>query len=279
MELRGEIVGEAIGEIVIKNNCVISITQINESNILTDDSVYEVIRIIEGVPLFWENHFERFQGSIKAKNHTVSISRIDFKNSIMKVITANKVNTGNVKIVYNIINKECFVFFIKHNYPQKQLYDCGVDVSLLQFKREDPNIKLVKNYYKKFTTEYRKKKNTYEVILYDKNGDISEGSRSNVFFIKGNVIYSSPSKRVLLGITLQKIYEICKTFDIEIVEKIINKSDLDNYDSIFLTGTSTKVLPVKSIEKINFDINNKVLKTLIKEYNNLVVDYIYKYKK
>ncbi|WP_461204536.1 aminotransferase class IV [Clostridium sp. DL1XJH146] len=271
--------GEAIGKFIIKNDTSYSITQISEKDILTDNSVYEVIRIINGVPLFWESHFDRFQASIRGRNFDIDTNRQYFKSIIIKTILANNFNDGNIKIVYNIINREYFAFFIRHDYPQMKLYYSGVDVSLLQLKREDPSIKLVKNYYKKTTTEYRKKTNTYEVILYDENGDITEGSRSNVFFIKENIIYSAPSTRVLIGITLQKIYEICKTFDIQIVEKTINKRDLNKYDSIFLTGTSTKVLPVKSIEKNYFDINNKVLNTLIREYDNLVENYLYKFQK
>ena len=46
----------------------------------------------------------------------------------------------------------------------------------------------------------------YEVLLVDRNGRITEGSRSNVFFVKGNKFYTGPSAMVLVGITRKKYW-------------------------------------------------------------------------
>ena len=83
-----------------------------------------------------------------------------------------------------------------------------------------------------------------------------------------------PKKNVLAGVTRQKVILLCKENNIECIEQEIRVSQLSNFEAAFFSGTSPKVLPVKSIDQINFDPGNELLKRLIKLYDEEIKRYI-----
>jgi branched-chain amino acid aminotransferase len=112
--------------------------------------------------------------------------------------------------------------------------------------------------------------NFYEILLVGSDKNITEGSRSNVFFIKGETLYSAPDDKILEGITRKKVLQICRTNDIPVVETTIPATSLNQYDAAFLTGTSPKVLPISSIDRVAYKTNHPLLLRIIQEYNQLV---------
>ena len=247
----------------IANGQVIEVNNIN-SKFYGIDYFYEVIRIIEGKPLFLKEHYERLENRIGQFN------KRDLTNSINKLIKAvNLLISQNIYLSIHKENKEYVMFFNFSFYPPKFWYQEGVLVSLIEVEREDPNNKIFKkNYKKKIKVEIEAKK-VFEALLVSR-GTIKEGSRSNVFFIKKSNIYTPHINDVLPGITRRKVCEICKRKEITIVETDINIQDLKQYEGVFITGTSIDLLPISGIENIKFDtVNNKIFKLLFNEYNLL----------
>lgn len=63
----------------------------------------------------------------------------------------------------------------------------------------------------------------YEVILVNIKGYITEGSKCNVFFIRGNTLVTAPENQVLAGITWKYILPLARQHHISITEKNIKK--------------------------------------------------------
>ena len=86
-----------------------------------------------------------------------------------------------------------------------------------------------------------------ETILF-RNGLITEGSHSSIFFIKGNTVYTHPKDPAILsGITRAFVIKLCKELGIEIIEKSVLLSEIQNIDEIFCTGTSTQIIQVSDM--------------------------------
>ena len=67
--------------------------------------IYEVIRVINNIPLFLEEHFLRFQ--ISASILQIAIPEIGFvKNSIRRLIETNNLHTGNIRYQISVTNKK-----------------------------------------------------------------------------------------------------------------------------------------------------------------------------
>ena len=111
----------------------------------------------------------------------------------------------------------------------------------------------------------------YEVILVDRKGQITEGSRSNVFFIKNGELYTSPLKQVLPGVTRDKIIEIVKGKGIAVHEDPIPASSVADFDAAFISGTSPKVLPIASLGDVTYDVNDPLLRHLMDWYDEAFV--------
>ena len=60
----------------------------------------------------------------------------------------------------------------------------------------------------------------------------------------------------------QVIIEKANIFFKDLIEREIKLSEVQNFDSMFLSNSIIKVVPVKSLEKVNFKISNE-LKRLI----------------
>jgi branched-chain amino acid aminotransferase len=114
----------------------------------------------------------------------------------------------------------------------------------------------------------------YEIILENDDGYISEGSRSNLFFIRENTLFTSPVEDVLPGITRKKVIEIAESLGIELHERGVRRDELYHFEAMFLTGTSIKILPVLSVEKYRFDTNHPILRSLMESYDRCIESYI-----
>jgi branched-chain amino acid aminotransferase len=118
------------------------------------------------------------------------------------------------------------------------------------------------------------KQNLYEVLLVDHFNRVTEGSRSNVFFVKNDSLVTPPANEVLLGITRQKTILLAKTNGIQVLEQEVTLDALPHFQAAFITGTSPKILPVAQIGKCRFDPQNQLVQQLREKYDELISDYI-----
>ena len=246
----------------------------------SNHSIYEVIRVIDGIAIFLEDHFIRLKQSMKIQQISFVMDYAEFKMNVNKLIHLNQIDEGNIKFVYAIYGRKGqWVFaFIPHSYPNFVDYEFGVTSDLLYAERENPNAKVIQNSVRDSANQMILEHKLYEVLLVNGNGLITEGSRSNVFFIRDEVFYTAPASLVLVGITRNKILECLKNLDYPIIEEAVKASEINQFEAVFLTGTSPKVLPVKSIGNLIYNTKLLHVKKLITKYNMVISQYIQKIK-
>lgn len=260
-------------------------TELFNDNLVKDGkSLYEVIRIIKGVPLFLENHLNRLYNSAKITNLEVGYGIEEIKAVIRKLINCNNDFNGNVKIVFNYkensaVNNNFLAYFIGHSYPTDEQYKIGVPVILYHGERSNPNAKVINVSFREQVDREIKKKNVYEAILVDRYGNITEGSKSNIFMVKDNEVLTAPIETVLPGITRQTIIDLCEELQIKVSEKKINFSNINDIDGLFISGTSPKVLPINKVDEMNINSSsNKVILSIMEVYDNNIEKYVKAFK-
>ncbi|MCK4240079.1 MAG: branched-chain amino acid transaminase [Candidatus Atribacteria bacterium] len=87
-----------------------------------------------------------------------------------------------------------------------------------------------------------------EAILLDTQGYVTEGSGENIFWIRNEVIYTTPTATVLEGITRDSIIKIVQDMGYQLQEKYICRDELYISDEVFFTGTAAEVTPVREID-------------------------------
>ena len=241
---------------------------------MNDKVVYEVLRVIDGKPLFFEDHLERMKNSFDLINEGFLLKNDEIKEMIKDLINKEKKLCGNIKITYSIIEKKLDVFFIKHSYPTDEMYDNGVKVILYFGERENPNAKIVNDNFRSGVNKEIENNNAYEAILIDRNGFITEGSRSNIFMIKNNVILTSPTKAVLPGVTRKKVLELANQLNLKVEEQEYNYKKINELDGMFISGTSPKILPISSVSDIKLNEKNSIILKLMKAYDDSINQYL-----
>lgn len=273
---------EAIRDYVIYNGKLLSTKELDLFKISLRPAIYEVIRVIDGEPLYLEEHISRLRKSAKLLNMKINKEDNELIEEIYSLIKKNESPNLNIKILCNGFHEtieNVFLYFVNSFYPPKSLYNDGIHTILYESERDNPNAKISNKELRAKIDKIRKKEEAFEALLVNHRGQITEGSRSNVFFVGENKIFTPPSKKVLLGVTRTKILELCHKNGIQVIEKDILVNKVKEYDGAFITGTSINVLPIKSINDKKLDSEkNYLIKKLMGIYEDDMKNYISKRK-
>ena len=260
----------------ISGNAVIETVNFDIQELEIGFSVYEVVKIIGGIPLFFEEHLRRLYQSARLKNTKITFKEEEIKETVYKLIQINTIQEGRLKFAvrFHKSGNKLICFFLKPIIPTEDNYKNGVKIISVQAERENPNAKVINYNLRTYINKVIEDNDIFEVLLYNKKHIISECGKSNIFFVKDAVIYTSFSENVLSGITGSYISEICKNGNIKITNCNIKLSDISEYEAAFITGTSIAVLPIKQIDSYSFSANNEVIYLLSDNYNKIVTNYI-----
>lgn len=246
------------------------------------NSVYEVIRVIGNVPVFIEDHYARFENSLKNYGLKNYPPIEELKDIITKICDKNSIHTGNIRFeMYFDEKSSVFALYqIPHFYPSEEMYLNGVRLVSYKIERPSPNIKqsVVNSEVRSRIATLQDEEKAYEVVLVNHSNEITEGSKSNIFFISGTTLYTAPAKVILEGITRKQLLSLLKITGIKVEEKPISIHTLKDYESCFITGTSPKILPVSSIDSIPFNPMHPLLQNIIVSFNDHIYQYCRNYK-
>lgn len=243
---------EATNTYWIFNGTLEAIPDLMRGQSVENPVVYEVIRVKNGIPVFLKAHMDRLEKSLqillKGKESPEWLNKMsEHFNRLMK---AEEIVNQNIKImVWNIGHASCSwcMFPIQSNYPDKKIYEIGVDTEILKSERANPTAKIFHDTLIETVTAMRKETGVFEVLLADRNNCLTEGSRSNLFFVKDNSVYTAPEEDILHGITREKLKKVLLDEDIPCIAQALDLESIDNFDGAFLTGTSIHVLPIHAV--------------------------------
>lgn len=251
---------ECIGNAFILNGELQPTEIFNNSLVYEGDSIYEVIRIVKGRPVFFTDHLDRLKTSVSLQKKTNLASVAELKRDIVSLIKSEKLKEINLKIVYNYYKEENYlVYHIKSIYPTADQYRKGVRGTLFFAERKDPESKVINH---KLRTEIYNKlmiESAYEAILVKNDNSLTEGSRSNIFFIRGDKIFTAPDKEVLNGITRKQIVSICMEYGIDLEFSSVKADRINSFESVFMTGTSPGILPFYCIDNNFFKVDHQLI--------------------
>lgn len=113
-----------------------------------------------------------------------------------------------------------------------------------------------------------------EAIMLSPDGHISEGSGENIFVVSDGKLITPPSyNNILIGITRNTIIELARAeFNIETMERPIERSELYTAQECFMTGTAAHLTPVAEVDrrKIGEGEIGPVTKKLQKVYSEVI---------
>lgn len=247
---------ECYGKKFILNGELLPADQFDNSFVYDGDSVYEVIRMARGCPVFFNDHMERLEMSVKLQQRILLTGPSVIKKDIINLAKSEKKKDLNLKIVFNY-NKDqtqYLLYFIEAIYPTEEQYRSGVKGILYYAERKDPESKVINHRLRSSIYHKLILEGGYEALLVNENNCITEGSRSNIFFLKGNKITTAPDNMILNGITRKYILDICNQLSVPVEFQCVPVSAIGDYDAVFMTGTSPMVLQFNSVGNTRFHV-------------------------
>ncbi len=258
------------GKFFLLNDKILPASQFVPEVIEYGTTIYELIKIVNCVPIFYDEYMERMNQSLKAIGREFWLTSEQLKERIKYLIELNCVRqTDHLRLVISFDNlfypeqdKLFLAYLVQMHLPTPEQYENGVKTLTLNAIRQNPNVKVYLPDLRRKAEQLIAKNNIYEVILLDDQNHITEGSRSNIFFIKNNTLYTASLHKVLPGITRKKVIQLAKKHNIDVQETNIHYSELTHFQAAFLTATSRKIVPIRTIDNFVFDPKNQLLRQL-----------------
>jgi len=232
---------------------------------LFGDGIYETLRTYNRRPHRVELHLERFRRSASALAIPFQVSDDELTRIILEgiasvaapseVVARIWITRGPGLAEYDPGAGPCdprlYALFRSLTPPPESIYLDGVDAGTL---REDKphalyQVKTTAAVPQILALMRARNKDLFEVIRVNNLGDVTEGSRSNLFMVReGQVITPRLSDGLLDGITRRLVVETLSSQDRTVEEATVPLDALMQADEVFLTRTTVGVVPVVRID-------------------------------
>ena len=231
---------------------------------LFSDSVYEVISFYQNKFIDFERHLDRLKHSLDETKIACSIDECSAE--IKKLLNESNLESGYIYFqvsrgidsirshFFDESDCERFGFIEKFSFfNQSPLKVMLVDD--IRWQRCD--IKSTSLLGNVLQMNDAKSMDCNEIIMH-KNGQLTEGGASNIFFVKNNKIFTPKlSPNILPGITRHQVIKIIKEKEFDFIEGTFDINDLKEASSIWFTSTTKGIIEVKEIVNLETKINPK----------------------
>jgi branched-chain amino acid aminotransferase len=286
------------GEYVPESEAKVSIY---DSALMFGDVVFEMTRSFNGEQWKLRDHLERLYTGIKILRIPLKLTIDEMEAAVYETIERNKpafneddehrilidITRGLLSLYHGIDGVDNGPNVIIADFPLRwtiqgcsKLYETGINLKIpsqraIPSHLMEPKIKnRSRLFYLMANIEVSmfKGENNWALMI-DPDGFITEGTGSNFFMIKDNVIYTPEGRNILRGISMQSVInDIAPQLNIKVVEKNIEPFDVYEADEAFVTSTPFCIVPAVTLNelKIGDGKPGPVTQSLLKKWSEIV---------
>lgn len=244
-------------------------------------AAFEFFTMVNNKPFYLERHLKRLFNTLRILRVKIDYSEDELTEIIQKLIKKNATENISYKIFvipepnfnYENFKGDIFIFPVLNSAKEEELYKTGAKLLLKEYNRFLPEAKTT-NYIAYIYWEKEVQQQGAIDVLYHNSTYIRETSRSNIFIIKNNIIYS-PKKDVLKGVTRSIVIDLIQKNNILLVEKEISLEDLLQADEVFVTSTTREIMSITTIDSaiINEHKLGNITQKLMIDFKALKFNY------
>jgi D-alanine transaminase len=236
---------------------------VEDRGFLFADGVYEVVRIIDGEPHLMEEHLARMRDGLA--DLQIGFDGVaGLAEVASRLVRENRLESGDATLYLQVTRgaaprRHAFpppetpptVFAMARAYtPHPESYfEDGVSVITVPDNRwsrcDIKSIALLPNV---LANQQARASGSHEA-LFVRDGVVLEGSQSNLFAVRDGTVITYPRCNYILPGTVRAlVLEIAAEIGIPTVEAPIFLDQLYQMDELFLTGTTTEVMPITTVD-------------------------------
>ncbi len=226
------------------------------------DGVYEVILAIGGKYVYLKEHLDRMERSCAEIRLVPSFSREEVENFCHQLLKESGMKDAMLYLQWTR-----GVAPRVHSFPPNtrsilsgtirpakvippELFANGARAIMVADERWlKCHVKSINLLGSVLTKQLAVEAGCFEAILVRDNKFVTEGSNSNSFAVKDNVIYTAPANNLILaGVTRAVVIAKAKEMGYTVREEFVSPQFYKEADEVFLTGTTTEVMPITILD-------------------------------
>jgi branched-chain amino acid aminotransferase len=230
------------------------------------DALFETMRVYSGKIFGLELHLDRLE---RGANHIflkLPESRERIKDILYKTFNRNQGADSIIRLTVSrgegVLGKlwptdsspTLSVYVRPYSGPPDGWYQTGVPISLIPNSASklgslSEQIKSANYLSQILARKQAEDQNSVEGIMLNEQGEVCDGTLSNIFVVKKDVL-STPAVNsyVLAGITRQVILKFASETGIVCKEGTLTANDILQGDEVFLTNSGWEILPVTRVD-------------------------------
>ena len=222
------------------------------------DSVYEVIPFYNKKSISYEKHIDRLQRSADALSISLDIKKVsdeinqllsslDFDNGYVYYQVTRGQDLIRSHMHSDQLETETFGYITQCSFETKK-FNVMICEDTRWCRCDIKSTSLLANV---MNMNNAKLQNCDEIIMH-KQGTLTEGGASNLFFIKDkNVCTPALSNNILPGITRSILIDALQEKNIKVIEDNFNYLELKTATSAWLTSSTKGIAPIENIVNID----------------------------
>ena len=135
----------------------------------------------------------------------------------------------------------------------------GVELALAPFQRfsGSPLVRFKTTSYLEniFVFTWARRQGCFDALFTNERGEITEGSITNVFFLRKGCILTPPADAGLLqGVTRKQIIKVARMLGFSLTESTVTPADFNQFDGAFVTNSVIEILPVCTLGDTHYEV-------------------------
>jgi aminodeoxychorismate lyase len=246
------------GEFVREEDAMVSVF---DRSFRYGDGLFEAVLVRHGKMFRWARHADRLQRSAKFLGIPLPFPIAELESAARELILKNETRDCALRLQlsrgtgprgYAPSGEEKPVIVITvHQLPARTLEPWKLTVCSLRITADDPlsHHKTSSRLIQVLALDEARGRGADEALLINTNGHVTEGSTSNVFWIKDQVVCTPPiAAGGLPGETRAAVLELCDAHSIAHAERLIRADELPDCDGVFLSLTTRGIVEAKSLD-------------------------------
>lgn len=222
---------------------------------LSGYGLFETMRAYNHKIVYLKAHLKRIKTASGLLGLKFPYSMEKIERFIDETVKLNGFSDSRVRLTLweGLTQTEVLIIVSKYHSPCAEKYKSGLRL-IVSSLRQDENsflarIKTTSRILYELSFQDARQRNFDEAIILNHRGYIAEASRSNIFFVKENELWTPAlTCGCLEGITRRLIIGLSKKYKIGINEGNWTIGDLSEADEAFLTNSLIGVMPIASLE-------------------------------
>ena len=224
------------------------------------DGCYDAAFIMNGKPLDFAWHLDRFFNSCRLMRIEFDRSRAELEAILLKAVARSGADTA---LLYWQTSRgvaprgHCFppagtrptllVTVSEKGLPD--VYTPAPMITAEDTRHHHCNIKTLNLFPNVMASQAAREAGAYEAILIRPDGSVTEGSHCNAHILQNGVIVTHPDGEwILPGITKRALFEVAETVGIPVEQRVFTREELFAADEVFVTGSSTFIKRASSLD-------------------------------